>query len=177
MSKETIEEKRARKRQEAATRKASLASFHAQYGEGYNDLENFLYELDTFGAAYDDTELVEDLLRHVSKVAAAITAYLEHEYSTLDDAFKVRRPDGYRRAAARKKHLHMRQLQQDGEQLRKRGAVVDSAFFEFLAARHKVDKTRAAEWYYLKHRGLKPDPKLSKAEISEAIRLQLNWKG
>lgn len=177
MSKETLEEKRARKRQEAATRKASLASFHAQYGEGYNDLENFIYEFDTFGAAYDDPELVEGLLRSVAKIADAVSAYLEHKHSTLDEAFRVRRPDGYRRASARKRHLHMMQLQQDGEYLRKRGAIVDAAFFEFLASRHKVDKTRAAEWYYLKHRGLKPDPTLDNLEIREAIRSELNWKG
>lgn len=164
------------KRQRAAANRAALAEFHAQHGEGYNDLENFIYELDTFDADYDDPELVRDLLHHVSKVAAAISSYLEHEHRTLDEAFRVRRPDGYRRAAARKKHLHMRQLQQDGEHLRKRGAVVDSAFFEFLANRHKVDKTKAAEWYYLKHRGLRPDSSKDSSDLSELVRSQLNWK-
>lgn len=119
---------------------------------------------------------LETLFDHFERIAKAIRGYMEHEFRSLDDALGVRRPDNYHQAAARRRFLHMRRLQDDGRVLRERGAVVDAQFFEYLARRHNVGKTTASEWYYQAYKGLRPDPTKSNSDISEQIRAQLNWK-
>jgi len=165
------------KRRTRGEPKLSLDEFQAQYGKGYNRLEDFLYEFDTIGdwSAADPAEL-ERLYWHVERIAKSINGYMSHEFRTMDEAFQVRRPDGYRQPSARKRYLHMRNLQDLGLKLRKRGAVTDNQFFEFLGRMFNVDKTLAAEWYYQKHRGAKPDPTLDNSDIPEWARDQINWR-
>ena len=179
---ESIEQKRARRKLESERARIELEKFQAQYGKGYNALENFVYELDTFGSfesvslSEEDEFRFQELMSHVERLGKIITSYLEHEFSSLDEAFQVRRPDGYRRPAERKKHLHMRKLQEDGCFLRKHGAKIGPEFFEFLATRHLVNKTTAAEWYYRKHRDLEPDPIKDKSAVHPEVRARLKWK-
>lgn len=156
-------------------RQLTVDEFRGQYGEGYNKLEDFLWEWDL---RRDEAEPFDDeMLRfHVDRVAKAIRGYMEHEFSTLDEAFGVRRPDDYRRPAALKRHKNMSPLQAAGLKLRLRGAVPDAAFFELLGSLFKVGSTQAKKWYYLKHKGVKPDPSKDPSDLPDWIRRALTWK-
>lgn len=178
----TIERKRREARERAEVRRIELAKFHAQYGEGHNSLENFVYEYGAFGSLDPtdphDLDRLEELLEHVKTVAKAIQRYLDHETRTLDEAFKVRRPDGYRQPAERRKFLKIDPVQRDGRFLREHGAVIDDAFFEVLAERHGIKTTVAREYYYAdpKLKGLKPKAGKSPDEVNSEYRRRLNWK-
>lgn len=165
----------AEKRALAAERRERKAAFEAQYGEGHNALENFL---DAF-KQYDDFKDPADVERfhhYAVDIALAIRAYLTHETRKLDDAFKVRRPDGYRQPAERKRYLQMDRLQREGAFLRGYGARADDALWELLAERHLTNTSDAKKWYYMKHKGLQPDPGKDPATLPKWVRDRLKWK-
>lgn len=163
------------KREQAAVRKIEIAEFQAQHGEGHNDLENFLLEFEANDFSEANPAAYERLLEHVEMLARAISGYLDHEFRTLDEAFKVRRPEGYRQPAARKRHLHRRKVLVAGRVLKSAGAVVDTAFFEVVGQIAGVKKTQASDWYYEvvlpRYKQITDLP-----PALEKYRNQLNWK-
>ena len=164
------------KRAIAADRRAKKAAFEAQYGEGHAALVSFWDAFEQYDAFKDPADL-EQFHHHTVDVALAIRAYLTHAAGTLDEAFKVRRPDGYRQPTERKKFLKKAAVQREGKLLRyEHGVVVDDAFFELLAERHQVSATIAKQYYYAKHKGLKPKPEASPEGIHPEYRRRLNWK-
>lgn len=123
--------------------------FEAEHGQGYDALWNFIYEYETLGDWKEaDPWVMERLFDCIKDIAASINRYLDHECRTMDEAFRVRRPDGYRRAAARKRHLHRHNVQICGRVLKSAGVVVDASFFEVIGDFVGVSKTQASEWYY-----------------------------
>jgi len=164
------------KRRRAEERKLARARFEAEHGDGQSALWDFIYEFDTLGDWKEADEwAMERLLDHVQKIADSINRYLDHECRTMDDAFKVRRPNGYRQAAARKRHLYRRKVQFYGRVLKSAGAVVDSAFFEVIGAIVGVSKTQASDWYY----EVKLPPYKQIKDLPPALekyRDQLRWK-
>lgn len=90
----------------------------------------------------------ELLVDAIAEIAEAFRKYVEHEVSSLDDAFGVSRPAGYRRPAARKRFLKRKRLQRQALWLRDAGAKVDPAFFEVLGTVNGVKPTQAKDWYY-----------------------------
>lgn len=178
-----LDRKRAEARERAEARRIAQEEFNAEYGEGHKILDSFMYEYETLGTIEGaDPQDIGYFMESVREIANAIQRYLSHESRSLDDAFRVHRSKRYRQPAARKKYLHMYALQYDGAFLRRHGAKANEAFFELLARRHKLiskngnpDTTLAKEWYYLKHKNLRPDPKKSKEGVSAEIRDQLDW--
>ncbi len=82
------------------------------------------------------------------KVARAIRAYQHHETLTLDDAFHVKRPDGYRRKAAEDRWNHAWPVVRDIRHLHAAGVPVGDALFEVVGERHGIGKTTASKWFY-----------------------------
>ena len=166
----------AEKRLLAAARRESKARFDAQHGEGHNVLENFIYEYETLGNWEDaDPNDMQRLFEYIEEIAGAVNRYLGHECRRLDIAFRVRRPDGYRQKAARKRYLYRRQAQVVGRILKSAGAVVDAAFFEVIGEVVGVSKTQASEWYY----EVKFPPYKQVTDLPPALekyRQQLRWK-
>ena len=176
MTDKSTADKIAAKRVASAKRNEALAAFRAKWGEGHNDLENFLLEVDRLGnlAEADPTDM-EWLFEHVVKIATAVRSYISHESRTLDEAFRVHRPSGYRQPAARKRYMHRRSVQFHGRVLKSAGAVVDQAFFEVLADIVGVNKTLASEWYY--EVTLPPFKQVDDLPPAlEKYRSRLNWK-
>lgn len=81
-------------------------------------------------------------------VRATIDQYELHEASTLDEAFGVQRPSGYRRPAARAAIDPGYQAVRDANDLALAGAVIDDALFEAVAGIHNVGSTSVKKWYY-----------------------------
>jgi hypothetical protein len=77
-----------------------------------------------------------------------IERYESHEVSTLDEAFSVQRPPGYRRPAARAAVAPGYQAVRDANDLAHAGAVIDDALFEAVAMIHDVGSTSVKKWYY-----------------------------
>jgi hypothetical protein len=160
------------KRAIAAERRESKAAFDAQYGEGHNKIENFLDAFKQYDDFKDPADL-EDFHYYAIDIALAIRAYLTHETRTLDKAFKVRRPDGYRQPAERKRYLRMKNLQSEGRMLREHGAKADVELWQLLAERHLTNPATAREWYYLANKGVCPDPKKDSANLPQWVRDRL----
>lgn len=160
----TVEQKRA----QAAKRRAELAEYHAQHGKGTDVLYRFIDAFDAFESYRKDDDggyKLDELLDQSKRVAKAFTRYLEHEVTTLEEAFDVRRPKRYRRAEARKRFERMISLVIDGRTLRHHGAKVDVALFELLAKMHGVGKDKATEWYYERNKGIKPQVGKSREDL------------
>jgi hypothetical protein len=81
-------------------------------------------------------------------LGSAINRYRTSDVRTLDEAFNVRRPPGYRRGAARAASQHGLSAEMDVTHLAIAGAVVDDALFEAVASRYGVGKTTVKKWYY-----------------------------
>lgn len=83
------------------------------------------------------------------KVAAAIRRYSFHEVLTLDEAFGVKRPGGYRRGSTQQRWNNSWVVVHDILQLHRAGVPIDDALFEAVGARHGIGKTTASKWFYL----------------------------
>lgn len=81
-------------------------------------------------------------------IVTAIRRYTHHQAHTLDEAFNVKRPNGYRRKASRDRATTGFLVWFDVSELVSAGAVVDEALFEAVGSLHGVGKTTAAKWYY-----------------------------
>lgn len=82
------------------------------------------------------------------KVASAIRRYSHHEVSTLDQAFNVKRPAGYRRKAVAARWNKAILIVRDVHDLSEHGFPIDGSLFEEVGKLHGVGKTKASEWYY-----------------------------
>lgn len=74
--------------------------------------------------------------------------YELHEAGSLDEAFGVCRPGGYRRPAARAEIDPGWHAVRDANDLAIAGAVIDAALFDAVAALHGVGSTSVKKWYY-----------------------------
>lgn len=137
------------------------------------DGEDLIFQ---FIAACDSGDLTSEwFVDMVEDVRLAFGRYDRHEVSTLDEAFGLQRPDGYRRSAAEERDKKRRRVQIVGRVLRDCGAAVDSALFEVLAEIHGTNRTKATEWYYEANKSLPPR---GFSELPEQYRRfvdQLNW--
>ncbi len=83
------------------------------------------------------------------ELAGAIYRYTQHDARTLDEAFRVKRPDGYRLAAARDRRRKGLVVTAQIMELHSAGAAVDEALFAAVGELHGVKKTTISDWYYL----------------------------
>ena len=81
-------------------------------------------------------------------VARAIRGYTHHKASTLDEAFGVSRPQGYRRKAVQARWDGALPVVQDVMHLQKAGVPVDDGLFEAVGELHGIGKTTASKWFY-----------------------------
>lgn len=113
-------------------------------------------------------------------IVSAIRRYTHHQAHTLDDAFNVKRPGGYRRKASRDRATTGFLVWADVAELVSAGAVVDEALFEAVGALHNVGKTTAAKWYYTYLERLPPHhlPRTIEAlpDRLAALRDVIGWK-
>lgn len=83
-----------------------------------------------------------------SSLGQAIGRYTEHTAATLDEAFLVARPSGYRQPAARNGAHLGRLVVRDVQDMILAGAVVDDGLFEAIGGFHGVGKSTVKKWYY-----------------------------
>lgn len=83
------------------------------------------------------------------EVAAAIRRYTHHHVSTLDQAFGVKRPAGYRRKAVRERLEKAAIVIHAVHDLNRAGYPIDENMFEEVGKHVGVRKTTASKWYYL----------------------------
>ena len=79
---------------------------------------------------------------------AAIRRYQQHDAHSLDEAFNVKRPAGYRRGAARDRRKIGAMVVYDINQMARAGAVIDDELFEAVGNLHGVGKTTAKGYHY-----------------------------
>ena len=147
-------------------------------------LWRFLDGLENFKDDHDPRQLgfrTELFAESADYVARKIKQYLEHETTSMDEAFELRRPKGYRRASAREEHLKMHAVQRTGLKIRNAGAVTDEAFFEVLGQIHNLKRTKAKELYYRygNNVDLPPRPRVGVSMLPheyEVFADQLMWK-
>lgn len=82
------------------------------------------------------------------EIAAAMLRYRDHYARTLDEAFAISRPSGYRQQARIKRLHHGLLVALDVHMLVQAGACVDDALFEAVGAVNKIGKTTASKYYY-----------------------------
>lgn len=82
------------------------------------------------------------------KVARAIRNYTHHKTLTLDDAFGVARPQGYRRQAAQARWDGAFIVVRDVMHLHQSGVPIDDGLFEAVGKLHGIGKTTASKWFY-----------------------------
>jgi len=107
-------------------------------------------DLHAFGES-DASEIkyrAELFLEAAEHAAKGFQKYLNHETTTLDEAFDLKRPKGYRRAIAHEERVKERALQRTGRMFRSAGAAIDDAFFAVLGEIYGVSKTKASVFYY-----------------------------
>ncbi len=78
----------------------------------------------------------------------AIGRYTRHAAATLDDAFGVERPSGYRQPAAERCAQLGPRVARDVQDMILAGAVVDDGLFEAVGDLHGVGKSTVKKWYY-----------------------------
>lgn len=115
-------------------------------------------------AKYFESSL-DEILENYRWMESALLRYAWHEVMTLDEAFGVSRPDGYRMAAARRELESKADLIRDVYRFCDAGAVRDDDLFEVVGKIHGCGKTLAKEWWRErpKHRGFgrKPGPAIT----------------
>lgn len=82
------------------------------------------------------------------RVLTAIRRYTHHEVSTLDLAFNVKRPKGYRRPAVRGRWEKAVLIVRDVCKLNMHGVSIDDGMFEEVGKLHGIKKSQASDWYY-----------------------------
>ena len=83
-----------------------------------------------------------------TQVVRSIRNYTHHKTTTLDEAFNVKRPDGYRRQAAKDRWNKGVLVVSDVIALIRAGRPVDDGMFEEVGSSRGVGKTTAKKWYY-----------------------------
>ncbi|WP_242107211.1 hypothetical protein [Luteimonas aquatica] len=81
-------------------------------------------------------------------VDKAIMGYMTHEYASLDAAFGVGRPKGYRRKSIHEQASRAHNSNWIIIELHKHGYAIDDQLFEVVGERFNVKKTTAKKWYY-----------------------------
>ncbi len=103
---------------------------------------------------------LDTILENYRLMESALLRYAWHEVMTLDEAFGVSRPDGYRMAAARRQLESKADLIMDIHRFRDAGAALDDDLFEVVGKIHGCGKTLAKKWWKDKpprrRAGLKP---------------------
>lgn len=82
------------------------------------------------------------------KVAHAIRNYTHHKKATLDEAFGVVRPQGYRRQATQARWDNAFKVVKDVMHLHQAGVPIDDGLFDAVGQLHGIGKTRASKWFY-----------------------------
>ena len=82
------------------------------------------------------------------KVVQAIRKYTHHKASTLDAAFNIRRPGGYKRPAQQDRWDRAGLVVSEVIAMRRSGEAVDDLMFEQVGSKHGIKKTKAKDWYY-----------------------------
>lgn len=116
------------------------------------------------------------------QIASAIYRYQHHDAFSLDEAFRVSRPSGYRQKARREQRRVGTVVAYDVRALVRAGAVVDEALFAAVGKLHGVGKTTASKWYYwhLKRSYLPPSEwRMERAGLPDKLRAiegDIEWR-
>ena len=92
-------------------------------------------------------EAVEDLLERCDFVSEALMRYRSHEVLTLDEAFNIERPAGYRGKAAYREFLLKSKVIRDIRAFELAGAAKDDALYEAVGKIHGCGKTLVKQYW------------------------------
>lgn len=116
------------------------------------------------------------------EVAVALYRYRYHHTKTLDEAFGVARPAGYRQETKSKRWYVGMNVMWDARLLIEAGASVDEALFEAVGTTYGIGKTTASKYYYwhVRHRQLPPPERGTRARDDlppwlQAVAADVNW--
>lgn len=123
-----------------------------------------------------------DWLRYA--LGNAINLYQNHWEKTLDDAFNVKRPDGYRGPQERNRRVLGPKVTADIVLLVGAGAIVDDSLFAAVGKLHGVGSTTVKKWYYASfdyqfHLALRPsrtDSPDSLPSHLRALKPSIKWR-
>ena len=167
--------------------RSSLELSEAHYDWNHRDSgEPLIYDyIDSFDswADYLDDEChdkeyeQERVIEKSRRIIEAFRRYLDHEVSTLDEAFAVGRPKGYRRNAAEIEVKKKRMVQRDVLQFVQAGVVIDEALFAVVGKIHGIGKTQVGEWWGARKHKI-PRERLRKTKLPkefEIYRNEITW--
>lgn len=90
----------------------------------------------------------ERLLECAKPIREALERYLSHEVSTMDEAFRVRRPANYKQPPEYERAAKSGLVYTDCMRLYHFGVPVDAALFEAVGALHGLQPSRARDYFY-----------------------------
>jgi len=92
-------------------------------------------------------DYLDDALKCCDFVLEALMRYRSHEVLTLNEAFEIERPSGYRREAANRVFLLKSKVIRDIRAFEHAGAAKDDALFEAVGKIHGCGKTLAKKFW------------------------------